>query len=85
MAGVLFTKLLAHFTPTGGAFLALHIASAISLIRDRVGDSPWSSSFSVSLVSTSSSITVILLLGGVNCSLVTPPWSLRMSVILETL
>jgi len=39
-AGVLFTKLLAYFIPTGGAFLALQITSAISLIRERVGDSP---------------------------------------------
>jgi hypothetical protein len=47
MAGVLFTKLLAHFTPTVGAFLAPQIVSAISLIRDRVGDSPWASSCSI--------------------------------------
>jgi hypothetical protein len=40
IAGVLFIKLLAYLTPTRGLLLALQIASTISLIRDRVGDSP---------------------------------------------
>jgi Na+-translocating ferredoxin:NAD+ oxidoreductase RnfD subunit len=40
IAGVLFKKLLTYLTPTRGLLLTLQITSAISLIRDRVGDSP---------------------------------------------